>query len=231
MLGIRFLRNFGKLGNVDYSSEDAIAKDTTKDEPSSLKRVDEEEAMEGGLKGRISAGAEIYASTEKSAGGLCFLLYSLDITKFSCTLSVSAGIRFTTVPDSVINASTSSSKQPYSQPPTTITATFTPITGHISAAYAAKVSRDLALCSRFTFNVNSFESEWTMGGEWWMRRKVATIQDSTDEVESSCNSMSVLESPHPPTFQPSDEIQGVVKAKISTSSVSDVSHSSDIMIF
>ena len=34
------------------------------------KRVDEEDAMEGGLKGRISAGAEFYLSAkEKSAGG------------------------------------------------------------------------------------------------------------------------------------------------------------------
>ena len=35
-----------------------------------MKRIDEEDAMEGGLKGRISAGAEIYFSAkEKSAGG------------------------------------------------------------------------------------------------------------------------------------------------------------------
>jgi len=35
-----------------------------------MKRIDEEDAMEGGLKGRISAGAEIYFSAkERSAGG------------------------------------------------------------------------------------------------------------------------------------------------------------------
>ena len=39
---------------------------------SEVKRVDEEDAMEGGLKGRISAGAEFYLSAkEKSAGGKC----------------------------------------------------------------------------------------------------------------------------------------------------------------
>lgn len=131
---------------------------------------------------------------------------------------MSAGIRFTTVPDSVLSQSSSSSaKQPYSQPPTTITATITPITGHISAAYAAKVSRDLALCSRFTFNVNSFESEWTMGGEWWMRRKRTTVSDAPEEMTDGA--FSILESTQPPTFQLMDEIQGVVKAKVSTSSV------------
>lgn len=68
MLGIRFLRNFGRIGNVEYS-EDSTSSQPPKNPSSSLKRVDEEEAMEGGLKGRISAGAEVYVSTEKSAGG------------------------------------------------------------------------------------------------------------------------------------------------------------------
>lgn len=134
-------------------------------------------------------------------------------------MSVSAGVRFTTVPDFPINQSPSASKQAYSQPPTTITATITPITGHISAAYAAKVSRDLALCSRFTFNVNSFESEWTMGGEWWMRRRKAAASEATSDQPPSDETLSILESVQPPTFQLTDEIQGVVKAKVSTSSV------------
>lgn len=62
---MRVLRNFGKLGNGDAVVEDTSGKEVS----SSLKRVDEEDAMEGGLKGRLSAGAELYVSTEKSAGG------------------------------------------------------------------------------------------------------------------------------------------------------------------
>ena len=55
--------NFGKLGTSHETPDDA-----SKEKP---KRVDEEDAMEGGLKGRISAGAEFYLSTkEKSAGGM-----------------------------------------------------------------------------------------------------------------------------------------------------------------
>ena len=64
MFGVRVLRNFGKLGNAEVSTEDVGVS-----HKEALKRVDEEEAMEGGLKGRLSAGAELYVSTEKSAGG------------------------------------------------------------------------------------------------------------------------------------------------------------------
>ena len=81
MLGIRLLHNFGKLAPtstspsgstttaalaVDESERSATSRGGTK------KRIDEEDAMEGGLKGRISAGAEVYFSAkEKSAGGPC----------------------------------------------------------------------------------------------------------------------------------------------------------------
>lgn len=68
MWGVRLLHNFGKLATPVDTSEDGekVQRDHTK-----VKRVDEEEAMEGGLKGRISAGAEFYFSAkEKSAGGL-----------------------------------------------------------------------------------------------------------------------------------------------------------------
>lgn len=68
MWGIRCLHNFGKLWTpVDISDESGKSARTSKGRS---RRVDEEEAMEGGLKGRISAGAEFYLSAkEKSAGG------------------------------------------------------------------------------------------------------------------------------------------------------------------
>jgi mitochondrial distribution and morphology protein 10 len=65
MWGIRVLHNFGKLQGEESTAPRHSAKP---------KRIDEEDAMEGGLKGRISAGAEVYFSTkEKSAGGWSFL--------------------------------------------------------------------------------------------------------------------------------------------------------------
>ncbi|CUA69062.1 Mitochondrial distribution and morphology protein 10 [Rhizoctonia solani] len=147
MWGVRVLHNFGRLANEAIDAERVARKERER----GTRRVDEEERMEGGLKGRLSAGAELYFSLkEKSAG-------------------VSTGIRFTTLPDASPPSASPDSTVP-AQTPTTLTATFNPMMGHMSAAYAARTSRDLALCSRFDFNIYSYESEWTMGAEWWLRR-------------------------------------------------------------
>jgi distribution and morphology protein 10 len=88
--------------------------------------------------------------------------------------------------------------------------------GHVSAAYAAKVSRDLSLCSRFDFNVYSYDSEWTMGAEWWMRRALSQPISDSDTVQSPDNdpSYSPQGSPHSQS-----DIRGVVKTRISTNNV------------
>ena len=78
MWGVRVLHNFGRLagpstlegnghanGNGDHGNVTRRA---------GVKRVDEEDAVEGGLKGRVSMGAEMYFSAkEKSAGSTCIL--------------------------------------------------------------------------------------------------------------------------------------------------------------
>ncbi|KAH9940569.1 mitochondrial distribution and morphology protein 10 [Amylocystis lapponica] len=196
MWGVRCLHNFGRLASSSDSVDDAAT--VPSGAASKRKRVDEEDAMEGGLKGRISAGAEFYFSAkEKSAG-------------------VSTGIRFTTLPDATPpsfqtpSQSTCASVSP-SQPPTTITALFNPMLGHLSGAYAARVSRDLSLCSRFDFNVYSYESEWSLGAEWWTRRGKRLPEPQSDADGT----------PDLPPLQPlgvdlSDEVRGVVKARAST---------------
>ncbi|KAF8559021.1 mitochondrial distribution and morphology protein 10 [Imleria badia] len=197
MWGVRVLHNFGRLGNSVEPSEDSSSSIGPRP-----KRVDEEDATGGGLKGRISAGAEFYISAkEKSAG-------------------VSTGIRFTTLSDSstVSSQAQSSSSSPPprgppSQPPTTITALFNPMMGHVSAAYAAKVSRDLSLCSRFDFNVYSYDSEWTMGAEWWMRRALSQSVSDSDTVQSPDN---VPSYPQQGSLHSRSDIRGVVKTRIST---------------
>jgi distribution and morphology protein 10 len=69
MFGFRILRNFGRLHPDSEESTDE--RPTWRID--GRKRVDEEEAMENGLKGRLSAGAEIYFSAkEKSTGGVIF---------------------------------------------------------------------------------------------------------------------------------------------------------------
>ena len=63
MWGVRTLHNFGRAGSAGEPADEG-------ERGARSRRVDEEEAMEGGLKGRISAGAEFYFSAkEKSAGG------------------------------------------------------------------------------------------------------------------------------------------------------------------
>ncbi len=142
---------------------------------------------------------------------MSFISYQICHSNAHLNATVSTAVRFTTLLDSTNSLDPSSSKSPPSQPPTTITAYFTPVTGHFSTAYAARVSRDLALCSRFSFNVYDYESDWTMGGEWWMRRRTPS---------SSPNEQPVVQDEATSTPARSDEIQGVVKARFSTSAVS-----------
>ena len=180
--------------------------------------------MEGGLKGRISAGAEAYFSFQERSGG--GKLARLDEFSFMVDLfyTVSTGIRFTTLPDATppsfqlpstptILSRGATSLLP-SQPPTTITATLNPIIGHIQGAYAARVSRDLTLCSRFDFNVYSYESEWTMGAEWWIRRSLSRLGPSV------AHDMPPALAPPAPLLDVANDIHGVVKARASTSNVS-----------
>jgi len=83
--------------------------------------------------------------------------------------------------------------------------------GHISTAYTAKISRDLALSTRFDFNVYSFESEWTMGAEYWVRHRL-----HSDEGIAMAELLPNL--PPKPIYQ--QNVQGVLKARVSTNNVS-----------
>jgi mitochondrial distribution and morphology protein 10 len=214
MWGVRVLHNFGRLGTQPEEVGNATA---STPRAAGVKRVDEEDAVEGGLKGRVSMGAELYFSAkEKSAGGI--LVSTFLIVHPDAKPSVSTGIRFTTLPDATppsFRVPSSSSLLPPSirnfQPPTTITALFNPMLGHMSGAYTAQVSRDLSLSSRFDFNMYSFASEWTMGAEYWLRRS-ATSEDP--EVPHIPLPRATLE-----TDRKTDDIIGVVKARASTRNV------------
>ena len=85
--------------------------------------------------------------------------------------------------------------------------------GHLSAAYSARTSRDVSLSSRFDFNVYSYESELTMGAEWWLRRRLGEPEDDLDAK--------II----PPNYPERNTVelgpvQGVVKARASTNNVS-----------
>jgi len=89
--------------------------------------------------------------------------------------------------------------------------------GHMSGAYTAHVSRDLSLSTRFDFNVYSYESEWTMGAEWWLRRSRSRSSKPLSSTDGDLPSFSFSEAT-PPASQDGD-ITGVVKARASTSNV------------
>jgi mitochondrial distribution and morphology protein 10 len=89
--------------------------------------------------------------------------------------------------------------------------------GHISGAYTAQVSRDLALSSRFDFNIYSYDSEWTMGLEWWLRPSLSKpiSNGAGDMFTVPSSSSSFAEIPTSPYG-----VTGVIKARASTSNVS-----------
>ncbi|MCO5599908.1 hypothetical protein L7F22_054015 [Adiantum nelumboides] len=177
LLGFRVLHNLGHIELAENSNGTGVNGNIypSDQEQSRRQRVDEESGLEnavgGGLQGRFSVGAELFFSPlEKSAG-------------------LSTGMRFTTLPEASLPAAMAastlmgnptsgliaagadggpSSLTP-SQPPTTITATLNPMMGHLSTAYAARMTRDIVACSRFDFNVYSYESELTVGAEYWLR--------------------------------------------------------------
>jgi hypothetical protein len=91
--------------------------------------------------------------------------------------------------------------------------------GHMSGAYSARVSRDLSLSSRFDFNVYSYESEWTMGAEWWMR-------SSLTEDDTGDNSAHYIA---PLSGEAKGEVHGVVKARASTNNVSFLASTFDLL--
>jgi mitochondrial distribution and morphology protein 10 len=103
----------------------------------------------------LSAGAEVYYSPLSSLAG------------------ISTGLRFTTLPGSSPhpnNPSHSHSTFPY-----TLALTLTPLTGSLETTYSVRASPNLAMSSRFGFNVYSWESEIVLGWEIWRRRRRAQL--------------------------------------------------------
>ncbi|KAF9581751.1 Mitochondrial distribution and morphology protein 10, partial [Lunasporangiospora selenospora] len=141
------------------------------------------------IRGYWSVGAEVYYSATEKLGG------------------VSTGLRYRTLPplspavpttdDSESEPTATSSKARYPTStapehhqnyiPITITQTLNPIMGHVSSSYAAQVHPDLGLCSRFDFNLYSYDSELTAGVEWWIRERKGGSSDQPEGVASNSN--------------------------------------------
>ncbi|SJX61499.1 related to MDM10-mitochondrial morphology and inheritance component [Sporisorium reilianum f. sp. reilianum] len=227
--GLRVLHNFGAADGATASGTDAVDTSTVPARSGSGASSAEDPDAGGGLRGRFSAGAEVFVSTvEKSAG-------------------LSTGIRFSTLPDPqpIITPSPADALPTPSQPPTVITATLNPMMGHLSTAYAARMARDVVVCSRFDFNVYSYESEWTVGAEYWLRRSAAAVTTDAPstpaasrlDVDTRAKTLSLRDEPRdalsddayslrpapptipaPPASTTTSPITGVLKARISTTS-------------
>ncbi|KAI9320621.1 hypothetical protein BX666DRAFT_1214854 [Dichotomocladium elegans] len=84
---------------------------------------------------------------------------------------LSVGLRYHTLPSA-------------NTPPICFTYTLNPLIGHMSTAYVAQVSDDLALCSRYDFNIYSYESDLALGFEYRTQKDHATTnQDKTENLE------------------------------------------------
>jgi mitochondrial distribution and morphology protein 10 len=186
LLGVRGLWNFG-LGpskqSVDASADNGhkaledVGGITSPAESLPNERVMAKPSL-------LSAGAEAYYSPLSSVIGL------------------STGLRFTTLAphnSTPAVASTPSSSKPlagtsaalssalvapanvaHSSFPYTLTLTLTPLTGSLASTYSVRPTEDLALSSRFGFNVYSWESEYVLGAEIWRRRRKRLPKAGTD---------------------------------------------------
>lgn len=119
---------------------------------------------------------------------------------------MSTGIRFATLP---------------SHPgfPYTMTCTLNPLMGNLSTTYAVKAGPSLALCSRFEFNVYSYESELQLGMELWKYKQnlESTKGDTAESLEWAYRKIKQAAWPEdfPATKQITDEpIAGVLKARV-----------------
>lgn len=95
--------------------------------------------------------------------------------------------------------------------PLTATLTLNPLMGNISTTYAVKAGRDLSLCSKFDFNVYSYESDFMVGCELWrMKTKVPEKKERSMAAKLAWKLDEIIE----PTKPEPEEVAGVLKARI-----------------
>ncbi|KAF9167300.1 Mitochondrial distribution and morphology protein 10, partial [Mortierella sp. AD010] len=180
------------------------------------------------IRGYWSTGAELYYSATEKLGGL------------------SVGLRYRTLPplapipstfnedhSTTSEATSNTPRYPTSTAPEqhqnyipiTVTQTLNPIMGHVSSSYAAQVHPDLGLCSRFDFNLYSYDSELTAGVEWWIRERKGTSSSAVDQEQSSIPFPKTVGVPDLPAPKPvpasTGELQpivGVIKARLGVQS-------------
>ena len=190
LLGFRGLYNFGldppKQSDAVFTSSQStfesvdgltdLAIPATK-RPSSIDLLATHRASLASKPSLLSAGGEFYYSPTSHVIGL------------------STGLRFTTLAPHIRPSQPSSPSRPltgtsaalssallapgnipHSTFPYTMTLTLTPLTGSLASTYSVQPTSNLALSSRFDFNVYSWESRYVVGAEIWRRRRRSRSQ-------------------------------------------------------
>jgi len=151
---------------------------------------------------RVPAHPWDHQSGRLSAGGE---FYFSPINKSG---GVSTGLRFTTLPV-------------HTGFPYTMTLTVNPLMGNLTSSYAVKAGKNLALCSRFDFNVYSYESDVTVGLEIW-RRDASTawakkllrpgwVSEPREGLQPAVAGDRLVSSDF---VAPQDDARGVLKARV-----------------
>ena len=95
--------------------------------------------------------------------------------------------------------------------PLTATLTVNPLMGNLSTTYAVKAGKNLSLCTKFDFNVYSYESEVVMGCELWRmkaKREKKRERSMAAKLEWRLDPPEINVKPEP------EEVAGVLKAKV-----------------
>jgi distribution and morphology protein 10 len=83
--------------------------------------------------------------------------------------------------------------------------------GNLSTTYAVKAGKNLALCSKFDFNVYSYESEVKLGCELWrMKSRIPkeNVRSMAAKLEWRLDPAEENSGPEP------EEVAGVLKARV-----------------
>lgn len=135
----------------------------------------------------LSAGAEFYYSPFSHVIGLST---GLRFTTLATHITAPDGARRGSKPFAGTSAALSSTllapaNVSQSSFPYTMTLTLNPIIGALASTYSVKPTSNLALSSRFDFNVYSWESQYTLGAEIWRGQRSGLTKNKVSEDGST----------------------------------------------
>ena len=186
LFGVRGLYNFGAFPSIDPSSKPATYTSET-----------------GGTSSGHSLGDGSIRLDARPPHGQFSAGAELYYGALNASGGLSTGFRFSTLPA-------------HTGFPYTMTLTLNPLMGNLSSTYAVKAGENVALCSRFDFNVYSYESELQMGCEIWRLKRAGLSkfpkeQEGTRDIGHLASLDKSVSSQQRPA---EDDVTGVLKARV-----------------